>query len=151
MANTKWKDYEEVATYLLNEFAKEFNLDRVEGKQKIDGKRSGTTWEIDAKGVREDDGGFMIVECRRYTKSKQSQEQLGGLAYRILDTEAAGGIVVSPLGFQQGAEKIGQSENIFNVTLSPDSTPTEFHMGFLGRFRAAKILSATICGVKPSD
>ncbi len=49
MANTKWKDYEGVATYLLNEFAKEFNLDRVEGKQKIDGKRSRTTWEIDAK------------------------------------------------------------------------------------------------------
>ena len=151
MVNNKWENYEEVATYLLNEFANEFNLDRVEGKQKIDGKRSGTTWEIDAKGVKEDDGGFMIVECRRRTTSKQAQEHLGSLAYRIIDTGADGGIVVSPLGSQKGAEMIAKSENIFNVTLSPDSTPTEFNMGFLGKFRAAKMLAARICGVKPTD
>jgi hypothetical protein len=30
-----WRDYEEVARYLLNRFAKEFGLEFVEGKQKI--------------------------------------------------------------------------------------------------------------------
>ena len=34
--------YEEVAAYLLNRFAKEFELKFVEGKQKIQGRRSGT-------------------------------------------------------------------------------------------------------------
>lgn len=35
--------YEEVATDLLNQFAKEFGLDCVEGKQSISGYRSETT------------------------------------------------------------------------------------------------------------
>ena len=34
-----WRTYEEVATYLLSQFAKEFGLARVEGKQKIAVKR----------------------------------------------------------------------------------------------------------------
>jgi hypothetical protein len=54
----------------LNRLAKEFGLEFVEGKQKIQG--SATTWEIDAKGVAGDEG-FFIVECRRHTTSKQSQ------------------------------------------------------------------------------
>ena len=151
MAKQKWKDYEEVATDLLNQFKKEFGLERVEGKQKVEGKRSGAMWEIDAKGVIDDNGGFMIVECRRHTKAKQSQEKVGGLAFRILDTEAEGGIVVSPLGLQEGAEKVAKSENIINVTLTPESTPNDFDMGFFGKFRAARSLSANICGVKPNS
>jgi hypothetical protein len=128
-----WQTYEEVAAYLLNEFAAEFGLDRVEGKQNVSGLRSGTTWEIDAKGVRENNEGFIIVECRRYTNSKQNQEKLGSLAYRIADIGAAGGIIVSPLDLQKGAKKIAQAENIAEVTLSPDSTPHYFAMQFLNK------------------
>jgi len=83
--NKEWQTYEEVATYLLNQIAEEFNLSRFEGKQKVIGKRSGTEWEIDAKGIKESDEMFIIVECRRYTKSKQTQEKIGALAYRIID------------------------------------------------------------------
>ena len=54
--------------------------------------------------------GFVIIECRRYTKSRQSQEKIGGLAYRILDTGARGGILISPLGMQEGASKIADVE-----------------------------------------
>jgi hypothetical protein len=129
-----WRTYEEVAADLLNRFAKEFGLDRVEGKQHVGGGRSGTEWEIDAKGIRHSDGGFMIVECRRNTTAKQSQEKLGGLAYRIIDTGAVGGIYVSPLGFQEGAERVAAAEGIFEVTLNQDSTPTDFVMGFLNKF-----------------
>lgn len=64
-----WKTYEEVASYLLDRFAHKFDLVKVEGKQVIEGRRSGTKWEIDAKGIREGNEGFVIVECRRYTKS----------------------------------------------------------------------------------
>jgi hypothetical protein len=126
-----WKSYEEVATYLLNQFAKEFNLDRVEPKQKVKGLRSGTEWTIDAKGVRNNNEGFVIVECRRYSLAKQNQEKIGGLAYRIIDTGAVGGIIVSPLGIQEGAAKIAAAEHISNVQLDIKSTPTEFSLQFL--------------------
>lgn len=127
----KWKTYEEVAAYLLNQFAAEFGLSRVEGKQKIKGRR--TQWEIDAKGVREGNQGFIIVECRRYTTSKQSQEKVGSLAYRITDTGAEGGILVSPLGLQEGAGKIAKAENIVEVRLAPNSAPQDFTMQFLNK------------------
>jgi hypothetical protein len=136
---------------LLNQFAREFGLDRVEGKQDVAGQRSGTSWEIDAKGVRERDGGFMIVECRRYTTSRICQDQAAGLAYRILDTGASGGIVVSPLGFQEGAAKVAASEGIFAVTLDPTSTPASFSIGFLGKFRAGGSLGLYTCGGPPAD
>jgi hypothetical protein len=89
--------YEEVATYLLKSSAKEFGLKFVEGKQKLQGA-SGALWEIDAKGVREDNDAIVVVECRRYTTSKLKQEDIGGLAFRIADIEAEAGIIVSPLG-----------------------------------------------------
>jgi hypothetical protein len=45
-----WQTYEKLARTLLDRFASDFELDKVEGKQKVQGKRSGTKWEIDAKG-----------------------------------------------------------------------------------------------------
>jgi hypothetical protein len=126
-----WSSYEEVATYLLNEFADKFGLERVEGKQIALGHRSGTTYEIDGKGFRRDGTGFVIVECRRYTRSKQNQEKVGALAYRIIDTGAKGGIVVSPLGLQEGANLIAGKENIANVLLDKDSTQREYVLQFL--------------------
>ena len=133
MADTKWETYEEVAAYLLGKFSEHFALSRVEGKQSIPGMRSGTEWTIDAKGICQGTEAFLIVECRRHTTSRQDQEQLGGLAYRIIDTSAQGGILVSPLGFQSGAEKVAQSESIVHVELHEDSTPTEFSMRFLNQ------------------
>ena len=130
---TTWKSYEEVGAYLLEQSAHELGLERVEGKQKIHGLRSGTDWEIDAKGIREGNEGFVIIECRRHTISRQNQAKLGELAYRIIDTGAAGGIIVSPLGIQEGAAKVAASENILNVQLDENSTPTEFAMKFLNK------------------
>jgi len=131
--STKWETYEQVATYLLDQFADEFGLERVEGKQGVVGKRSGTEWIIDAKGVRHGGEAFVIVECRRYKKKRQDQEKVGGLAYRIIDTGAEGGIVVSHLGLQTGADKIAAAENIISVELDKDSTPAEFSMRFLNK------------------
>src|SRR5262245_3969911 len=130
---TTWRSYEEVAAYLLNQFASEFDLERVDGKQQVVGQRSGTTWEIDAKGVRHGDSGFVIVECRRYMSSKQNQEKIGGLAYRIIDAGAEGGIIVSPLGLQEGAQRIAEAENIVSVQLNEDSTQHEYVLRFLNK------------------
>lgn len=75
----KWESYEQVGTCLLDQFAAEFGLNRVEAKQEVPGQRSGTSWEIDAKGVRHGNDVFLIVEFRRYTTSRQSQEKMGGV------------------------------------------------------------------------
>lgn len=130
---TKWKSYEEVAAYLLDQNAHEFGLKGVEGKQKIHGDTSGTDYEIDAKGIREGNEGFVIIECRRYTASKLNQEKLGALAWQITDSGAASGIIVSPRGIQKGAAKIATSQNILNVQLDANSTSIEFAMKFLNK------------------
>ena len=133
MSTPRWQSYEDIARYILQQMAAEFGLERVEGKQLIQG-RSGTTWEIDGKGVSIDDSAaFIIIECRRYTTSKQKQEQIAALAYRIQDTGAAGGIIVSPLGLQEGAERVAQAERIASVRLDKDSTPEQYLLHFLGK------------------
>lgn len=127
-----WESYEQVAQHLLDEFAVHFELGHVEGKQIISGQ-SGASWEIDAKGIKVDGEGFVIVECRRHTTSGLPQESLGALAFRIHDTQAAGAIVVAPLDLQAGAKKIAAYSNIVHVKLSPESTTTEYVMSFLDR------------------
>ena len=127
----EWKTYEEVAIYLLGQMKDKFGLGLVEGKQKIKGKKSGTTYDIEGKGIRTNNEAIIIIECRRYTTARQSQDRVGGLAYRILDTGAGGGIIVSPLGLQSGAKKIAKAENIHSVRLAPNSTRTDFILRFL--------------------
>jgi len=127
-----WRQYEQVAAHILNDVAAHFGLKRVEGKQSIPGLRSGTEWEIEAKGLSDDSQTFVIIECRRYTTSKLKQEHLGAVAYRIMDTGAAGGIIVTPLGLQEGAEKVAAAENIIPVRLSLNATPEQFALEFLG-------------------
>lgn len=46
---TRWRSYEQVARYLLDQIAEHFGLGRVEGKQIVPGA-SGTRWEIE-RGV----------------------------------------------------------------------------------------------------
>lgn len=124
-----WQSYEEVATYLLNEFAEHFGLECVEGKQCVTGA-SGTDWELDAKGVSKNGEGFLIVECK-HRKGRLNQAILGSLAYSIQDTGAQGGIVVTPIDLQKGAKKIAAHENIHHVILNPSSTTSQYVLRFL--------------------
>ena len=130
-----WENYEEVAVYLLDQVGNRLGLDfeHVEGKQDIYGSRSGAKWEIDGKGVKVGDEGFVIIECRRYTKSRQKQEQAACVAYRIIDTGASGGILVSPLGFQEGAKRIAAAEGIHEVFMDENSTRSDYMVKFLDR------------------
>jgi len=139
MSSTQWKSYEDVARYLISQFKDLFGLEDVEGKQKVKGMRSGTEWEIEAKGRKTGDREmFVIVECRRHTSGGQKQEHLGALAYRIIDTGASGGIIVSPLPLQKGAKKVAQAEGIVEVTLTQDSTTTDYVMQFLNKVMISK-------------
>ena len=126
---TSWRSYEEVARYLLDQMAGHFGLGRVEGKQLVPG--ASTEWEIDAKGITENNEGFVVIECRRYTTQGVSQGQMGGLVFQIQDTGAERGILVSPLPPQSGAQKVAASHNIQHVRLSSDSTTTDYVLQFL--------------------
>lgn len=128
-----WRTYEQVATHLLDQFAAAFGLERVEGKQDVPALHSGTSWEIDARGVRVGDEGFVLVECRRYTTTRLDQESLGGLAWRIIDTGAEGGIIVSPHGLQAGAELVARTVNVVSVRLDANCNLHEYTLQFLNR------------------
>ncbi|MCJ7615432.1 MAG: hypothetical protein MUO43_02730, partial [Desulfobacterales bacterium] len=131
--STTWKTYEEVAKYLIDRFKSDFDLVAVEGKQELVGRSSGVVWNVDAKGIHEGGEDIVIIEARRYTTSRQNQEKLGALAYRIIDTGAKGGIIVSPLGLQKGAKKVAEANNIISVKLDKNSTPESFSIQFLKR------------------
>jgi hypothetical protein len=55
------------------------------------------------------------------------------LAYRIIDTGANGGILVSLLGLQERAERVAAAENIISVRLNKDCNRYEFVLGFLNK------------------
>jgi hypothetical protein len=137
---TSWRSYEKVAEYLLDRMADHFGLGRVEGKQLVAGA-SGTSWEIDAKGVKDNDAGFVIIECRRRTKQGVSQGQIGKLVFKIQDTGAVEGIIVSPLPLQSGAKIVAAAQRIQQVQLSPNSTTTDYVVSFLERIFYGKSLN----------
>ena len=126
-----WRDYEDVAQFLLGQMASHFELGRVEGKQVVAG--AGTTWEVDAKGVLEDDEGFVVIECKRHTKQGVSQAIIGALSCIIQDTGAVGGIIVSPLPLQTGSKNLAKSKGIVEVQLYENSTTTCYVLQFLNK------------------
>lgn len=130
MADKTWRTYEEVAQYLLDQFAEQFGLDLVEPKQKVPGLESGRQIEIDAKGVREDGVGFFLVECKKH-KKRLDTDKLDAMAFRIIDSGAEGGIIVSPMGLQAGAAKIAASQNITSVQMNRDANELEYVLRFL--------------------
>jgi hypothetical protein len=77
---------------------------------------------IDAKGIQEGDGAIVVIECRRHTMSHISQEQMGAVAWRVIDTGAARGITISPHPLQRGAVKVAKAGRVEHVLLTPDST-----------------------------
>jgi len=68
---------------------------------------------------------------------------VGGLAYRIIDTGASGGIIVSPLPLQDGAKKVAKANHIVHVRLGPDSTPENFAISFFNKVFVGSINSAS--------
>jgi hypothetical protein len=56
---SQWESYEQVGTYLLDQFAAEFGLDRVEAKQEMPGQRS----EQAGKSMRKAFGNVTTVLC----------------------------------------------------------------------------------------
>ena len=137
-----WLIYETAAKTVLEQIREALGVATVKGKQIVDGK-SGTRWELDARAVQDDGQNFLVVEVRRYTTNGLKQEDLAALAFRIGDVGASGGIVVSPLPLQRGAELVAKAAGIEHVRLSADSTPTDYLAEYMGRrFLGASIVES---------
>jgi Zn finger protein HypA/HybF involved in hydrogenase expression len=64
------------------------------------------------------------------------------LAYNILDTNAQGAILVSPMGFQKGAKKVAAAENIIEVKLPATCTATDFVIQFFNKICVGMTMKA---------
>lgn len=132
----------DAARKVLANLRETLGLSKIEGKQSLTGA-SRTDWEIDAKAWRSGENQFLVVEVRRHTKSRLKQEHVAAIAYRIQDLGAAGGIIVSPLPMQKGAELVAASAEIAHVRLSSESTTEDYLAEFMGsRFLGASITEA---------
>jgi hypothetical protein len=127
-----WLVYEEAARKVLSDLRQALGLARVEGKQTLHGA-SGADWEVDATAWRTGSDGFLLIEVRRQTSGGVKQEAIAGVAHRIQDVSAAGGIIVSPLPLQRGAKLVAASADICHVTLSAESTTEKYIAEFMGR------------------
>lgn len=123
----KWMSYEAQATKLLPLLNPELGVSTVEGKQLLTGI-TGAVYEVDAVAVDERSLGSVLVEIKRYPRRRINQGIACELAFRIIDTKAAGGIFVSPLGLQRGAVTIAEARNIKNVLLDSESTDDDFYL-----------------------
>jgi hypothetical protein len=103
-----WQDYEQVARYVLGELRAHLGLEGVSGYEALPGN-SGTAWRVEGKAYVGSNGNFLIMECRRHTTKGVTQEEVGGLAFRIQDTGAKGAILVIPLPMQKGAALVAKS------------------------------------------
>jgi hypothetical protein len=161
MTEKPWEKYEDVARLLIEQLGEHLglHLERVEGKQKLVGK-SGAPVEIDAKGVeaRGDEEAIIVIECKRYPKKRVDRETIDGLAWRIHEElGASGGIVVTPIGLQSGAELVAKRADIQVIELNADATPTEYVMRLLDKvclgvaLKVTATLSATAIVTKAAD
>ena len=147
----RWKDYEEVARHVLRELREELGISEVEGDQTLPGK-SGTDWSIEGRAIPVPIilGGFLVIECKRYLNKRLSQETIGGLAFRITDLGASGGIIVSPLDLQQGAKLVAAHTNILPVQLAPWSTSENYLAKLLGKaFHKVSLSDAAMISDRP--
>jgi len=141
-----WSIYEDAARTVLANLRQVLGIAAVEGKQSLAGI-SGTTWEIDAKAWCEGVDGFLVVEVRRHTSGRLTQEDVAAIAYRIQDVGGSGGIVVSPLPMQKGANLVAAHADIAHVRLTPESTTESYLAEFMGRrFLGEAITESLVLG-----
>jgi len=121
----KWETYEEVTKQLLSDVRDYLGLSRVEEKQKVRGL-SETEWEVDVLAYNVDGGKLVLVECKHRSKAVIPQDSLAGFAYKIKDTNADHGIIVTTIGLQEGADKIAKAEKITVIKLDYNSTSDNY-------------------------
>lgn len=132
MNTPDWKKYEAASRQIIQSFCNEFGIASVQSETKLTGK-CGTEWSVEGTATLVKGEGFLILECRRYKTKRLNQEALGALAYRIQDTGAVGGIIVSPLPLQKGAQYIADAVNIIPIQIESWSTSVNYLAKILGK------------------
>jgi hypothetical protein len=134
------EQYEDVTKTILNALRSHLGLACVQGEVRHEGE-SGTAWNVDASCYRQDDGALLLVECRRKTTRRVDQEEMAGFAFRIGDTGASGGLMVTPIGYQKGAKAVAGATRIGLATLNPDATSREYTLEIAERLFHGLLIS----------
>ena len=86
-------------------------------------------WDIEVAGYKQGSRRLILVECKNRSRNIEP-EQAGGFAYRIEDTGAERGYLVTPLdkGLSKGAQEIADYEQIRHIQVARESTPDDYVM-----------------------
>jgi hypothetical protein len=147
-----WRKYEDAVRSIIAQHRDLLGLDSVElSPVKLEGK-SGNTWNIEIIGYTAGQRKLVLVEVRRKTTRNIEPEEVGGFAYRIEDTGAEKGYMVTPLdrGLSIGAAKIAGYEEIGHINVSVEATPEDYiiqHMNSMFA-RSTEDVSSAIDNVK---
>jgi hypothetical protein len=147
-----WRKYEDYTTQILNDERVRHYIEdyfglynfKVKPKDKLDGKKTGTKWEVDAYGY-DVNNQLTLIECKHYKTRFIEQNTVAAFAYIIQDIGAKCGIVVTTLGLQSGAIKVAKAEDIGLIQLHRNSTDSNFFVSFklLGENRDTSVGSFT--------
>lgn len=124
--------FEQTVRSILQQCRNALGYSHVDPKGKLPGK-SGTKWEIDATAYLATSGDMVIVECRWRSTKKIDQEQIGALVFRVQDTGAVAGLMVTTIGLQKGAALVAAASQIGVAKLDPDATEREYVLELAGR------------------
>lgn len=131
MTNPDWKNFEDVFRAILAMHMNFFELEKVEPTSKpVPGHaRKFKPWAIDVVGYRKGTKRLVLFEVKRRGRNVEP-EQAAGFAYRILDTEAEAGYIVTTMGrdLSSGAKEIADYEKIGHIQVEKDSTPDDYTM-----------------------
>ena len=134
MSNLQGYQYEMEAQQVIDSLPpllQNLGIQEVKGKRGVEGS-SGVRWEIDAKGIVAGDSRFVIFECKSSEK-KISVCTVMHLAYRVKDTNALTGIIVSPACLTTPAKKLACYEGIHKIDLPVGCETNEYQVRFLNQ------------------
>ena len=121
----EWERYEDVARQLIDDIKFHLGLSLVNEDKRKFKKNDGGECEVDVSAYDMSDEKLVLVECRK-KKESLSQEEVHGFAYRIQQTNAKRGIIVTTIGLQQGARIAADGAKITLIRLDGNSTKEEY-------------------------
>src|SRR5437660_11882417 len=102
-------EFERVTRIILHNLRQQLGYEKVEGSKRYKGKSSGRKRQIDATAYRTDSK-TIIVECKRH-KRKVGIKAMGEFYYVIhREVGADGGLIVTSVGFDAGAQAVANAE-----------------------------------------
>lgn len=130
---TKESDkFEHVTQMILQNLREHLGYERVEGSQKYPGQRSKVERQVDVT-VYQTGGKRILVECKLH-KRPIDVTYIEAFYYKIHhDIRADGGLMVSPVGFTEGARGIADAEEIGMAVLNPDATEHDYLLEIAGQ------------------